>query len=55
MCGILGCLTNKKNFLQKTLNKKILNLLANRGQIRQVISIEIIFLWSYEVGYNRFE
>ena len=31
MCGILGCLTNKKNFLQKTLNKKILNLLANRG------------------------
>ena len=31
MCGILGCLTNKKNFLQKKLNKKILNLLANRG------------------------
>ena len=31
MCGILGCLTNKKNFLQKTLNKKVLNLLSNRG------------------------
>ena len=31
MCGILGCLSNKKNFLQKKLNKKILNTLSNRG------------------------
>ena len=31
MCGILGCLSNKKNFLQKKLNKKILDTLSNRG------------------------
>ena len=31
MCGILGCLSNKRNFLQKQLNKKILNTLSNRG------------------------
>ena len=31
MCGILGCLSNKKNFVQKKLNKKILDTLSNRG------------------------